>query len=130
MKGSDTEGVYRQYGRGNRIKHEVHINLKIMTVGSKLYKKKNDRGLLDTDQTAIIGATILPVRPPVLAVRWSLEPLFRWYSGRQDQSDGVCRSHYSNSLAIGPLAQVALLAEPPVLVVYLKYNSKLKKYDH
>ena len=87
MKGSDTEGVYRQYGRGNRIKHEVHINLKIMTVGSKLYNKKNDHGLLDTDQSAIIGVTILPVRPPILAVRWSSEPLFRWYGG--------CRSHYS-----------------------------------
>ena len=99
-------------------------------MGQNYIKKKNDRGLLDTDQTAIIGATILPVRPLVLAVRWSLEPLFRWYSGRQDQSDGVCRSHYSSSLAIGPLAQVALLAEPPVLVVYLKYKFKLKKYYH
>ena len=44
-----------------------------------------------------------------MAVQWSETPM-RW--------------------AIEPPPQAALLAEPPVLVVYLKYKFKLKKYNH
>ena len=63
----------------------------------------------DIDSTAVIGDTITTIGPPVMAVQWSETPI-RW--------------------AIGPPPQAALLAKPPVLVVYLKYKFKLKKYNH
>ena len=63
----------------------------------------------DIDSAAVIEATITTIGPPVMAVQWSETPI-RW--------------------AIGPPPQVAPLAEPPVLVVYLKYKFKLKKYNH
>ena len=69
-----------------------------------------------------------------------LKPLFyqstyRWvtiwqYSGRRDQFGGVCWIHYFGGSAVGPPPQAAPLAEPPVLVIYLKYKFKLKKYDY
>ena len=55
----------------------------------------------------------------VAAVRW-----------QQDQFGGVRRSHYFDGLAIGPPPQAAPLAKSLVLVVYLIYKFKLKKYDH
>ena len=63
----------------------------------------------DIDSTAVVGDTITTIGPPMMAVQWSETPI-RW--------------------AIGPPPQAALLAEPPVLVVYLKYKFKLKKYNH
>ena len=70
----------------------------------------------DIDSTAVVGdidsmavVTITAIGPPMMAVQWSETPI-RW--------------------AIGPPPQAALLAEPPVLVVYLKYKFKLKKYNH
>ena len=63
----------------------------------------------DIDSAAVIGDTITTIGPLVMAVQWSETPI-RW--------------------AIGPPPQAALLAEPPVLVVYLKYKFKLKKYNH
>ena len=63
----------------------------------------------DIDSTVVVGDTITTIGPPVMAVQWSETPI-RW--------------------AIGPPPQVALLAKPPVLVVYLKYKFKLKKYNH
>ena len=63
----------------------------------------------DIDSTVVVGDTITTIGPPVMAVQWSETP-FRW--------------------AIRPPPQAALLAEPPVLVVYLKYKFKLKKYNH
>ena len=63
----------------------------------------------DIDSTAVVGDTITTIGPPVMAVQWSETPI-RW--------------------AIGPPPQPALLAKPPVLVVYLKYKFKLKKYNH
>ena len=63
----------------------------------------------DIDSTAVVGDTITTIGPPVMAVQWSETPI-RW--------------------AIEPPPQAALLAKPPVLVVYLKYKFKLKKYDH
>ena len=63
----------------------------------------------DIDSTMVVGDTITTIGPPVMAVQWSETPI-RW--------------------AIEPPPQAALLAEPPVLVVYLKYKFKLKKYNH
>ena len=63
----------------------------------------------DIDSTAVVGDTITAISQPVMAEQWS-ETSIRW--------------------AIGPPPQAALLAEPPVLVVYLKYKFKLKKYNH
>ena len=70
----------------------------------------------DIDSTAVVGdidsmavVTITAIGPPMMAVQWSETPI-RW--------------------AIGPPPQAALVAEPPVLVVYLKYKFKLKKYNH
>ena len=63
----------------------------------------------DIDSTAVVGDTITTIGPSVMAVQWSETPI-RW--------------------AIGPPPQAALLAKPPVLVVYLKYKFKLKKYNH
>ena len=63
----------------------------------------------DIDSAVVIGATITTIGPLVMAVQWSETPIRR---------------------AIGPPPQAALLAEPPVLVVYLKYKFKLKKYNH
>ena len=63
----------------------------------------------DIDSTAVVGDTITTIGPLVMAVQWSETPI-RW--------------------AIEPPPQAALLAKPPVLVVYLKYKFKLKKYNH
>ena len=63
----------------------------------------------DIDSTAVVGDTITTIGPPVMAVQWSETPI-RW--------------------AIRPPPQAALLAKPPVLVVYLKYKFKFKKYNH
>ena len=63
----------------------------------------------DIDSPAVVGDTITAIGPPVMAVQWSETPI-QW--------------------AIGPPPQAALLAKPPVLVVYLKYKFKLKKYNH
>ena len=63
----------------------------------------------DIDSATIVGDTITTIGPPVMVVQWSETPI-RW--------------------AIEPPPQAALLAEPPVLVVYLKYKFKLKKYNH
>ena len=63
----------------------------------------------DIDSAAVVGDTITTIGPPVMAVQWSETPI-RW--------------------AIRPPPQAALLAKPPVLVVYLKYKFKLKKYNH
>ena len=63
----------------------------------------------DIDSTAVVGDTITAIGPPVMAVQWSETPI-QW--------------------AIRPPPQAALLAKPPVLVVYLKYKFKLKKYNH
>ena len=63
----------------------------------------------DIDLAAVVGDTITTIGLSVMAVQWSETPI-RW--------------------AIGPPPQVALLAKPPVLVVYLKYKFKLKKYNH
>ena len=77
----------------------------------------------DINLAAVIRATITKVSPPVMAVQWQ-------YGGWQDQSGGVRRSHYFGNSAIRPPPQAALLAEPPMLVVYLKYKFKFKKYNH
>ena len=63
----------------------------------------------DIDSTVVVGDTITTIGPPVMAVQWSETPI-RW--------------------AFRPPPQAALLAEPPVLVVYLKYKFNLKKYNH
>ena len=63
----------------------------------------------DIDSTAVVGDTTTTIGPPVMAVQWSETPIL-W--------------------AIGPPPQAALLGEPPVLGVYLKYKFKLKKYNH
>ena len=61
-------------------------------------KKKKTVGLLDTNQTAVIRATIPTVRSSILVVRWLETSIWRWrYGGRQDQSGGVRRSHYFGS---------------------------------
>ena len=84
-----------------------------------------------TNSAAFVGATISTVRPPILVVWWSETSIWqRRYGGRQDQSGGIHRSHYFSGSAIGPPPQVTALVEPPVLVVYLIYKFKLKKYDH
>ena len=85
----------------------------------------------ETNLATFVEATIPTVRSPILVVRWSKTSIW-WqrYGGRQDQSGGVCRSHYFSGSAIGPPPQAAPLGEPPVLVVYLIYKFKLKKYDH
>ena len=94
-------------------------------------KKKMTIELLDTNQTVVIRATIPTIRSSILVVRWSETSIWRqWYGGQQDQSGGICRSHYFGGPAIGPPPQAAPLGEPPVLVVYLIYKFKLKKYDH
>ena len=49
---------------------------------------------------------------------------------RRSHSDSIRQSYYFGGSAIGPPPQAAPLAEPPVLVVYLKYKFKLKKYNH
>ena len=78
-----------------------------------------------------LGATIPTVRSPILVVWWSKTSIWwRRYDGQQDQFGGVRRSHYFNGLAIGPPPQAAPLAKSLVLVVYLIYKFKLKKYDH
>ena len=63
----------------------------------------------DIDSTAVVRDTITTIGQPVMVVQWSETPI-RW--------------------AIGPPPQFRLLAKPPVLVVYLKYKFKLKKYNH
>ena len=63
----------------------------------------------DIDSMAVVGDTITTIGPPMMAVQWSETPI-RW--------------------AIRPPPQAALLAKPPVLVFYLKYKFKLKKYNH
>ena len=61
-------------------------------------KKKMTVGLLDTNQTAVIRATIPTVRSSILVVRWSETSIWRWrYGGRQDQFGGIRRSHYFGS---------------------------------
>ena len=61
-------------------------------------QKKKTIGLLDTNQTAVIKATIPTVQSLILVVRWSETSIWRWrYGGRQDQSGGVRRSHYFGS---------------------------------
>ena len=113
---------------------KLGLNFKIMTGGynNKNYdrcvkKKKNmtvDRRhrfrsissvtdssntvVADIDSAVVVGATITTIGPLVMAVQWSKTPI--WW-------------------AIGPPPQVAPLAEPPVLLVYLKYKFKLKKYN-
>ena len=60
-------------------------------------KKKMTIELLDTNQTAVIRATVPIVRSPILVVRWSETSIWqRWYGGWRDQSDGVRRSYYSD----------------------------------
>ena len=52
-----------------------------MTLGSK--KKKITVGLLDTNQTVVIRATIPTIRSPILVVRWSKTSIWqRRYGGR------------------------------------------------
>ena len=63
----------------------------------------------DIDSAAVVRDTITTIGQPVMVVQWSETPI-RW--------------------AIGPPPQFRLLAKPPVLVVYLKYKFKLKKYNH
>ena len=83
----------------------VDINLKIMTVGSK--KKKITVGLLDTNQTVVIRATIPTIRSPILVVRWSKTSIWqRRYGGRWDQSGDVRRSHYSDGLVTNSSSMV------------------------
>ena len=87
-------------------------------------KKKKTVGLLDTNQTAVIGATIPTVRSPILVVWWSGTSIWqRWYGGRRDQSDCVRRSHYSDgsvtdssSMVVGDidLAAVVWWAARPI----------------
>ena len=61
-------------------------------------KKKITIGLLDTNQTAVIKATIPTVQSLILVVRWSETSIWRWrYGGRQDQFGGIRRSHYFGS---------------------------------
>ena len=93
--------------------------------------KTNSAAFVGATISTVIGAIILTVRSLILVVWWSETSIWRrWYGGRQDQSGGVCPSHYFGGSAIGPPPQAAPLAEPPVLVVYLIYKFKLKKYDH
>ena len=93
--------------------------------------KTNLATFVEATLSAVIGATISTVRSPILVVWWSETSIWqRRYDGRQDQSGGVCRSHYFGSSAIGLPPQAAPLAELSVLVVYLIYKFKLKKYDH
>ena len=93
--------------------------------------KTNPAAFVGATISAVIRATIPTVRSLILVVWWSETSIWRrWYGGRQDQSNGVRRGHYFGSSAIGPPPQAAPLAEPPVLVVYLIYKFKLKKYDH
>ena len=63
----------------------------------------------DIYSAAVIGDTITTIVQPVMVVQWSETPI--WW-------------------AIRPPPQAAPLAEPPVLVVYLKYKFKLKKYNY
>ena len=61
-------------------------------------KKKMTVGLLDTNQTVVIRATIPTIRSLILVVRWSETSIWRRrYGGRQDQSGGIRRSHYFGS---------------------------------
>ena len=54
--------------------------------------------LLDTNQTAVIRATIPTVRSPILVVRWSETSIWqRRCGGWRDQSSGVRQSHDSDS---------------------------------
>ena len=93
--------------------------------------KTNPAVFVGATISAVIGATIPTVWSLILVVWWSETSIWRrWYGGRQDKSSGVCRSHYFGGSAIGPPPQAAPLGEPPVLVVYLIYKFKLKKYDH
>ena len=87
----------------------MDINLKIMTIG-----------VLDTNQMAVVGATIPTVRLPILAVWWSetsirwqsLEPLLQqsahqwWqYDGRRHKSTGGHQNHYFGSLGTGSVSR-------------------------
>ena len=65
-----------------------------MTIGSK---KKMTIELIDTNQTAVIRATIPTIRSPILVVRWSETLIWqRRCGGWRDQSSGICQSHYSD----------------------------------
>ena len=57
--------------------------------------KTNPAAFVGATISAVIRATIPTVRSPILVVRWSKTSIW-WqrYGGRQDQSGGVCRSHY------------------------------------
>ena len=113
----------------------MDITIKIITIGSKTnmtvgwehrfggigsVTNSSNTVVGDINLATVIRATITKVSPPVMAVQWR-------YGGWQDQSGSVHQSHYFAYLAIGPPPQAAPLAEPPVLVVYLKYKFKLKK---
>ena len=90
----------------------------------------------DTTLPMVTKATILVVWAPAAFVKATILTIHhQWvtiwqYGGRRDQSSGARRSHYFSSSAIEPPLQAAPLAEPSVLVVYLKYKFKLKKYGH
>ena len=93
--------------------------------------KTNPAAFVGAIILAVIRATIPTVRSPILVVWWSKTSIWwRRYDGQQDQFGGVRRSHYFDGLAIGPPPQAAPLAKSLVLVVYLIYKFKLKKYDH
>ena len=113
----------------------MDITIKIITIGSKTnmtvgwehrfggissVTDSSNTVVRDINLATIIRATITKVSPPVMAVQWQ-------YGGWQDQSGGVRRSHYFGNSAIRPPPQAAPLAEPPVLVVYLKYKFKFEK---
>ena len=93
--------------------------------------KTNPATFVGATISTVIGATIPTVQSLILVVWWSETSIWRRrYDGRQDQSGDVRWSHYFDGSAIGPPPQAAPLAEPPMLVVYLIYKFKLKKYDH
>ena len=84
--------------------------------------------LLDTNQTAVVEATIPTVRSPILVVRWletsirqrSLEPLlqqqahqWRRYDGRRQKSASGHQNHYFGSLGTGSVCRSHYFNNPP-----------------
>ena len=80
--------------------------------------------LLDTNQTAVIRATIPTIRSPILVVRWSETSIWqRRCGGWRDQSSSIRQSHYSDgsvtdssSTVVGDidLAEVVRWAARPI----------------
>ena len=94
----------KNYDRWVKKKMTVDRRHQFGSIGSVINSSNTMVG--DIDSVAVVGATITTIGPPVMAVQWSETPI-RW--------------------VIRPPPQVGPLAEPLVLVIYLKYKFKLKK---